>query len=485
MSRKVGLHGQEYTGNALESILRARPPVFKTMSNNVDAMRQIMDNRSDTIVVLRRFFDSQTDWMNKREAGGREVAKMVIGHFSGVMLSSLLQAQVYVEGLNEVGLWEDAAAYTSFTVGFAQECKQQGVRPAVYSFSTGTPTGDQMPDGSINLARHWKIYEPGLDAAIDANGALAKHEYSWPTMQDQNTWQCFRYRRDYAVFPKRLKKLQLLITETGIDKGVVEGIPDAPNNAGWRAGNQSEEQYASQLAWYDAGLSEDGYVLGATIFTCGGYWPSFDVAGVWPVIDWIAKQEETMPLSETKMTLIRGQELYSNQMNAVIIEASGVDEGVYTLIVNADAKPDGSAYMTDAVVFGALGDNPQAPNHNRIRNGRNAIMVPVGKVDATGPIGATLRVNVGEAEAGDPPKFERGEPINERIKIIPQNGQPMPAPEQPSSVPVPAEYDDIFRLAGDLSVYSAWDEDIAVRIHKLIQWRKGELAADPFPPARR
>ena len=42
--------------------------------------------------------------------------------------------------------------------------------------------------------------------------------------------------------------------------------------------------YINQLAWYDAGVRQDGYVIGFTVFTAGGYgqWATYDINDILP-----------------------------------------------------------------------------------------------------------------------------------------------------------------------------------------------------------
>ncbi len=154
----------------------------------------------------------------------------------------------------------------------------QGIRSVVGNFSTGTP----------DLAL-WPHFRPALEAAIQHRGYLGLHEYSAPTMQfgtpqdplgwgvdpAQEGWLTLRYRKVYRGFlaPNKLV-LPLVITETGID-GAVANRP-GPKAEGWMdfrkyweelgMGSDAPGNYVEQLAWYDACLRQDDYVLGAAIF---------------------------------------------------------------------------------------------------------------------------------------------------------------------------------------------------------------------------
>ncbi|MCA9922956.1 MAG: hypothetical protein KC421_11320, partial [Anaerolineales bacterium] len=51
---------------------------------------------------------------------------------------------------------------------------------------------------------------------------------------------------------------------------------------GW--GNDGTEAFINQLAWYDAGVRQDNYVYGFTVFTAGpvGHWKKYDIDRILP-----------------------------------------------------------------------------------------------------------------------------------------------------------------------------------------------------------
>lgn len=154
----------------------------------------------------------------------------------------------------------------------------QGVRSVVGNFSTGTPP--------LEL---WPHFRPALEAARQHRGYLGLHEYAAPTMQfgtpqdpigwgtdpAQEGWLTLRYRKVYRGYltPNGLA-VPLVITETGVD-GAVGNRPGPPAE-GWMdfrqywdelgMGQDAAGNYVEQLAWYDACLRQDDYVLGAAIF---------------------------------------------------------------------------------------------------------------------------------------------------------------------------------------------------------------------------
>lgn len=86
-----------------------------------------------------------------------------------------------------------------------------------------------------------------------------------------------RYRKLYEQFLLPTdRKIPLVVTETGVDNSPCGG---SPNLGGWAAycsfwaqngyPGTCEEQYMSQLAWYDAVMRADEYVIGSTVFCLG------------------------------------------------------------------------------------------------------------------------------------------------------------------------------------------------------------------------
>jgi hypothetical protein len=58
-------------------------------------------------------------------------------------------------------------------------------------------------------------------------------------------------------------------------------------------GKTDVEAFINQLAWYDAGVRQDGYVIGFTVFTAGGfgYWENYNVNRILPQLaDYVVSQ---------------------------------------------------------------------------------------------------------------------------------------------------------------------------------------------------
>lgn len=166
-----------------------------------------------------------------------------------------------------------------------------GVRSVVGNFSAGQPP-----------LEWWPRFRPALEAAREHKGYLGLHEYAAPTLQyltnqdplgwgvaaANEGWLTLRYRKVYRNYlePNGLV-LPLLLTEIGVD-GLITGRP-GPKGKGWKdfagywaelgMGADAPGNYMEQLAWYDAHLQQDPYVLGAAIFAAGASpgWESYEV----------------------------------------------------------------------------------------------------------------------------------------------------------------------------------------------------------------
>jgi hypothetical protein len=166
-----------------------------------------------------------------------------------------------------------------------------GIRSVVGNFSTGMPP-----------LEWWPQFRPAIEAAKQTKGYLGLHEYSAPTMQfgtpqdplgwgtdpNQEGWLTLRYRKVYHSFlkPNNLV-LPIVITELGID-GYVTNRPGPPG-MGWMdfggywnelgMGTDAPGNYVEQLAWYDAAMQQDSYIIGAAIFAgpASPGWETYEV----------------------------------------------------------------------------------------------------------------------------------------------------------------------------------------------------------------
>jgi hypothetical protein len=190
---------------------------------------------------------------------------------------------------------EQMASLATFEAERTRLLAEAGIRSCVGNFSTGQPP--------LEL---WPAFFPALEAAKAHGGYLALHEYSAPYMwfgsgphqlqagsdEGDEGWLTLRYRKVYRhILQPAGLDIPLVITETGVDGQV--GNRPGPDGKGWqdfedfwqgekRVGTTVEGFYVEQLAWYDAELNLDDYVIGAAIFALAGPqgWESFEIGGI-------------------------------------------------------------------------------------------------------------------------------------------------------------------------------------------------------------
>ncbi|MCD6521049.1 MAG: hypothetical protein J7M05_14115 [Anaerolineae bacterium] len=200
----------------------------------------------------------------------------------------------YWEGVNEPSVQGKMAWFAAFEAERAQAMAEHDLRVAVGAFSTGVPEWDEFAE-----------FIPAIEAAKMYGGILTVHEYDAPTLDrsfgaglpghpdypDRGAL-ALRYRWWYEDFLKpRDLVIPLVISELGVD-GTVGNRPGPPGR-GWRdfigywkekgLGGDGVQIYIRQLAWYDAQVRQDSYVLGFAVFTAGAMneeWQSYDITSI-------------------------------------------------------------------------------------------------------------------------------------------------------------------------------------------------------------
>lgn len=168
------------------------------------------------------------------------------------------------------------------------------------------------------------------------------HEYSAPTLLDRETWHCLRYRRTVAELRAAGFKIKpLIIGECGIDGGVE---PVYRPKTGWKT-FVSEDEYLSELKWYDSELMKDDYVEAATIFTAGpnDEWMDFEVTESLAnkLAAYIASTPNPAPKEKA-----RGIDVskYQGDINWELVKADGY---VFVMIRASGPNDDRTAVVTD------------------------------------------------------------------------------------------------------------------------------------------
>jgi hypothetical protein len=285
---KLGLHVQwNNSPEIMEFVRRMRPAVIKVVSD-FGFLAEVKQVSPNTIIVARMEEDAQP-----LEGDPVQMARAFVAEHLDEYLRH--PAVDYWEGYNEPGIQGRMAWYAAFEAERVRVMAQHGLRTAVGGFSTGVPEWEDFV-----------AFEPAIRAAKAHGGILTLHEYDAPTMersigvglpdrpgQPHRGILTLRYRWWYEeLLQPRGLAIPLVISEAGVD-GLVTNRPGPEDAKGWLdfvpywaehgLGHDSTHIYLDQLAWYDAELQRDDYVLGCAVFTAGAMnqdWVSYDITPI-------------------------------------------------------------------------------------------------------------------------------------------------------------------------------------------------------------
>jgi hypothetical protein len=272
----------------MDFVRQAQPAVMKSV-DDLGFLAEVKEASPRTLTVGRISIESQDYSGDPEQAARRFVAQ----HLDVYRLNPAVD---YWEGWNEPDpnmanmIW-----YSRFEQERVRQMASHGFRCAIGSFATGVPELDEF-----------ELFLPAIQVAMEHGGILSLHEYGAPDMfylygsplpgypayPDRGSLT-FRYRWYYREILEPADMLiPLVITEAGID-GIIGNRP-GPGGFGWQDfqsywvqrgfGEDGPQSFINQLAWYDAGVRQDGYVIGFTIFTAGGfgYWEKYDINPILP-----------------------------------------------------------------------------------------------------------------------------------------------------------------------------------------------------------
>jgi hypothetical protein len=274
----------------MQFVRDAQPAVMKAVGD-FGFLAEVKRASPRTITIGRIGIEHQSYSGNPEEAARRLVAEQLPQYQANPFVD-------YWEGWNEPDPnLNNMPWYTRFEQERVREMARYGFRSAIGGFSVGVPELDEFI-----------LFLPAIETAIAHQGILTLHEYGAPTVDylygdplpgypsypDRGPLS-FRYRWYYReILEPAGLVIPLAITEFGIDGLIGMGRP-GPLGSGWKEfarywrenelwGSNSVEAYINQIAWYDAGVRQDGYVIGFTIFTAGGgdRWPSYEVSDILP-----------------------------------------------------------------------------------------------------------------------------------------------------------------------------------------------------------
>lgn len=273
----------------MDFVRRAQPAVLKSV-DDLGFMTEVKEISPNTITVGR------VNELDQRFLGVPEEAARI--YVDRQLKKYRLNPGVdYWEGWNEPNpKMENIEWYTRFEQERVRQLARHGFKAAIGGFATGTPELDVFAK-----------FVPAVRTAMEYGGILTLHEYGAPVMTylyggalpgypsypDRGALT-FRYRWYYRELlePAGLV-IPLVITEAGIDGIIGSGRP-GPGGYGWADfqrysveqgwGKDGPDAFINQLAWYDAGVRQDDYVYGFTVFTAGpvGHWKNYNIDSILP-----------------------------------------------------------------------------------------------------------------------------------------------------------------------------------------------------------
>lgn len=296
---KMGLHVIQNNDPAIMAFVRQAQPAVMKAVGDFGFLEEVKKVSPRTITIGRFPASAQHIEGNPEEAARRFVAEQL----------NIYEQNPYVdywEGWNEPDPNLDGMPwYARFEQERVREMARHGYRTAVGGFATGVPEMDEFA-----------LFLPAIRTALEHDGILSLHEYGAPTLDhlygdplpgypaypDRGSL-AFRYRWYYRdILEPNGLTIPLVITEQGID-GIIGGRP-GPDGLGWKDfqrywtdlgiwGSDGVQAYINQLAWYDAGVRQDGFVIGFTIFTAGGgeRWKTYEVNGILPQLAGYAESQ--------------------------------------------------------------------------------------------------------------------------------------------------------------------------------------------------
>jgi len=284
----------------MEFVRRAQPSVIKAV-DDVGFLAEVKEVSPWTITV-GRFDNLDQQYIGEPEQAARDYVA------ANLVRYQLNPGVDYWEGWNEPDpninnmFW-----YSRFEQERTREMARYGLKVAIGGFPTGVPE-----------IHEFTYFLGAIEVAMEYGGILTLHEYGAPDMTFLFGSQLpggyprradagaltFRYRYLYRDILEPLGlTIPLVITEAGVD-GIIGNRP-GPSGLGWQDfqgywvdqgwGIDGPSAFINQLAWYDAGVRQDGYVIGFTIFTAGGYgqWQSYNINSILPQLaDYVISQDQ-------------------------------------------------------------------------------------------------------------------------------------------------------------------------------------------------
>jgi len=357
---KLGLHIHSWNHAILEYCKNVGGAVHFILDHNEMMVNEIKRAQPKSLLIARLWVDQQK--LNDPIKNAQEFTDLLLLHIDGCHYD-------VASGYNE---WDGDLSYcdgrepgkeifkryADFEAERSRILHREGLLSVVGGCSVGTPP------------EHWFS---GFKPALEEGDFLHLHEYSAPAMCDAVNWHCLKYRHVYKYLKEHsLPMLPLIISECGVDGGVVGRPREGWRKFGPQGMRAKKRDYMNQWDWYDSELREDDYVVGSCAFDCGGGgglgWASFNMdpemlslyaerIEALGVSYWEPKEEEEMvdsPLAQWRQGVPLGN--YSKgptEKTEIVLHSTG---GSFTSAVNWFLDPDSEVSAQYVIGRGHAGE---------------------------------------------------------------------------------------------------------------------------------
>jgi len=251
---------------------RWNPPVIKFMTPNGPPPQAALQDALDLgipLIIIREWTMSEEKQVNSTDQAinrGINHADRCEAMMDGIVAQhgNVDVRRFAFEGWNEpwtvIPDWVNA-----YYRAFLLRLRQYELRGVALNYGVGWPADYGIRDSAVN----WEPYEDVYKEIVAGEHLLGLHEYWWhesvkSTHPDGRGGQMGGWRWEAGRYLQCPWNVPILITECGIDEGVVPGRP----NHGWRQFYGGDpRRYLDQLIEYDAEIRQDPRIVAATIFT--------------------------------------------------------------------------------------------------------------------------------------------------------------------------------------------------------------------------
>jgi len=289
--KKIGIYLMSDYSSGAKKIIVAKPQVIKVMdpqyNNLLNAVKDYKKIFPNGIIVLR-FYEATRNikyTINNDPVYSAQDFHLKVILPGLVALGENKKLFDYIETPNELDSipgWESLENIiwlAKFWNELININSRSGIKTCIASIPVGNPPGNYF-----DIKEKIQNFLPALQKAQQNNGAVCYHAYSLEYTQDVNkeTYSSLRYRLIHQAIKEvgpSLSTLPFILSEAGVDQN------GNPQESGWQA-RGGVQQYMNWIEWFDSQISQDNYVIGATLYQIGdNYWSSFNLE---PIAGWIA-----------------------------------------------------------------------------------------------------------------------------------------------------------------------------------------------------